>query len=504
MTDAGSVGLHRRRLIMATVILASSVYVIDVVTIAIALPHMQGTFAATPVEIAWVATSFILGATAMTVCVGWISTKLGVRRFFLISIASFMVFAVGGANAQSLGEEVVWRLLMGAAGATIHPLAQLILLNTYPKSLSGQAIAVWGTGALIIPLMALPLAGFVIDWFGWPGIFYMALPIGGLALLGTLSFVPIVEDPTPRQPIDGFGLALLIIGLGALQFALGRGARQDWFASTEIVLAMVTFALCAYAFAVNSATTKAPLLPAALFRHRNLSLGVAGVFLFGLNLTLVNLLLSLMLQNQLGYPVELSSLTLALRFVGIVIGQYLVAVLIVRMDARHLIALGAIIAASMTWLMSGWSLEISPWQIMWPLLLHGIGDGFIWMSMNPLAVGTVPVRHRPQAVPLYFLSFNIGFSTGVAGIMTYWAHSAQSNHTLLAEFITPFVSPGLRLPSQWDPIDPAAAAVLSEEIARQAAMIAYNNCFIVISLGTLLLVPLAYLMKDPGWRNVSR
>ena len=491
----------RRRLIMVTVVLGSSVYVIDLVTITIALPHMQGTFAATPVEIAWVATSFILGATAMVVCVGWLSTKVGVRRVFLVAIASFMVFAVGGASAGSLTEEIIWRLLMGAAGAAIHPLAQLILLSTYPRSQSGQAIAVWGTGALVVPLMALPVAGYVIDLFGWPAVFYMVLPIGALAVLGTLSFVPEIEDRAPQRPLDGFGLALLIIGLGALQYALSRGARQDWFASTEIVVVSMVFAGCVYFFVVHAATTRNPLLPAALFRHRNLSLGLAGVFIFGLSLTPVNLLLALMLQNQLGYPVELSALTLAPRFVGILIGQYLVAVLIVRMDARHLIAAGAIIAASMTWVMSGWSLAISPWQVMWPLVVHGIGDGFIWMSMNPLAVGTVPEHHRPQAVPLYFLSFNVGFSTGVAGIMTYWASSSQTNHTLLAEHITAFASPASALSPRWDPIDPTVVATLTEEIARQAAMIAYNNCFIVMSLGTLLLVPIAYLMRDPGWRH---
>ena len=491
----------RRRLVMVTVVLASSVYGVDVVTIAIALPNMQGTFAATPVEIAWVATSFILGATAMIVCVGWISTKIGVRRFFLIAIASFMVFAVAGANADSLTEEIIWRMLMGAAGAAINPLSQLILLSVYPRSQAGQAIAVWGTGALIVPMMALPVAGYVIDLFGWPGVFYMSLPIGALALLGTLTFVSEVKDRASQRRLDGFGLTLLIIGLGALQYGLSRGARQDWFASTEIVVVTIMFIGCAYLFAVHSATTRNPLLPAALFRHRNLSLGMAGVFVFGLTLTLVNLLLALMLQNQLGYPVELSALTLAPRFVGILIGQYLVTVLIVRMDARHLIAAGAIIAASMTWVMSGWSLAISPWQVMWPLVVHGIGDGFIWMSMNPLAVGTVPERDRPQAVPLYFLAFNIGFSTGVAGIMTYWANSSQSNHTLLAELITAFPSPASGLPPRWDPIDPMVAATLTEEISRQAAMIAYNNCFIVMSLGTLLLVPIAYLMRDPGWRH---
>jgi DHA2 family multidrug resistance protein len=165
---------------------------------------------------------------------------------------------------------------------------------------------VWGTGALVVPLKALPVAGYVIDLFGWPGVFYMSLPIGALALLGTLAVVPEVKNRAPRRRLDGFGLVLLLIGFGALQYALSRGVSQDWFASTEIVVASMVLVVCAYVFAVHCATTRDPLLPAALFRHRNLSLGLAGVFVFGLTLTLVNLLLALMRRNQLGYPAHSS------------------------------------------------------------------------------------------------------------------------------------------------------------------------------------------------------
>ena len=208
-----------------------------------------------------------------------------------------------------------------------------------------------------------------------------------------------------------------------------------------------------------------------------------------------------MLQNQLEYPVELIGLILAPRAVGILISQYAVAYLIVYVDPRRLIVGGAIICAVATWTMSGWSLDVPPWQVAWTLVLHGIGDGFIWMSLNPLAFSTLAARYRTQAVPIYYLFFNVGLSLGIAAIMTYWAQSSQSNHALLAEFITPFneFARAGRLP-----IDTAAAAMMASEIARQAAMIAYNNCFIVMSIGVLLIVPVAFLIHNPGWRPEPR
>ena len=487
----------QRVLIMFTVIMASSMYVTDLVVIGMALPHMQGTFSSTPVQISWVATAFVLGGTAMIVCVGWISARVGVRRTFTISIVSFMVLAVLAANADSLMEEVVLRLFMGMTGAPVQALAQVILLNTFPREQSGRALALWGSGVMIAPICALPLGGVVIDLFGWPGVFYMYLPTGAFALIGIVFFVPKAQSEERRE-LDWFGLATLVIAFAWLQYALSRGAREDWFESTEIIIAVVIACLSAYLFIVHTVTTKKkPLVPPEMLRDRNFALASVGGFIFGASTTPLSLLLALMLQNQLNYPVELIGLILAPRAIGILISQYAVVYLIVRMDPRYLIAGGAATCAIATWIMSGWSLNVSPWQVTWALLLHGLGDGFIWMALNPLAFSTIAARHRAQAVPLYYLSFNVGLSLGIASFMTYWAHGAQANHSLLAEFITPFN--GL-IRSNSLSEDLAAAATIADEISRQAALIAYNNCFMAMSVSILFIIPVAYLIRNPRWR----
>ena len=251
----GQLSPARRILVMTTVIMASSMYVTDLVVIGMALPHMQGTFSATPVQISWVATAFVLGSTAMIVSIGWISARVGVRRLFSVCIVAFMVLAVMAANASTLEEEVVWRLLMGIAGAPVQSLAQVILLNTYPREQSGRALALWGSGVMIAPICALPLGGMVIDVFGWPGVFYMYLPTGALALIGIFFFVPKAKTEERRE-LDWFGLATLIFTFAWLQYALSRGAREDWFESTEIIIAVLIAGYSAYLFIVHSFTTK--------------------------------------------------------------------------------------------------------------------------------------------------------------------------------------------------------------------------------------------------------
>ena len=489
-----------RVLVMATVIMASSMYVTDLVVIGTALPHMQGTFSATPVQISWVATAFVLGSTVMIVSIGWISARVGVRRMFAVCIAAFMVLAVMAASARTLEEEIAWRLLMGMAGAPVQALAQVILLNAYPREQSGRALALWGSGVMIAPICALPVGGVMIDLFGWPAVFYMYLPTGALALIGVFFFVPKAQAEERRE-LDWFGLATLIFAFAWLQYALSRGARQDWFESTEIVVAVLIAGFSAYLFIVHSLMTKKPLVPSGMFRNRNFALGTTGGFIFGASATPLSLLLALMLQNQLSYPVELIGLILAPRAVGILVSQYAVAYLIVYVDPRRLMAGGALICSLATWIMSGWSLDVSPWQVAWTIVMHSLGDGFIWMSLNPLTFSTIAARYRTQAVPIYYLSVNVGLSLGIASIMTYWAHSSQANHALLAEFITPFneLIRGAKLPS-----DTAAAAAMAGEISRQAAMIAYNNCFIVMSIGVLLVIPVAYLIRNPGSRPESK
>ena len=503
--EGGSVGRGRRVLVMAVLMIASAVFVIDLFVIGIALPHMQGTFSATPDEIAWVAIAFILGSTVMIIATGWISARIGAKRLFVISLACVMVVSVLCANAQTLEEEALWRFFMGMFGAPIYPLCQVFILNTYAREDHGQALATWGVGVMIAPVIGLPLGGLIIDLFGWPGVFYMILPLDGLALLGALAFLPRTESE-PHQRLDLFGLLLLVVTFVLLQFVLSRGARLDWFESTEIVVALVVAAVCAYLFVVHLFTSRAPLFPPEIFRIRNFSFGMLGTFAFGIVNMMVIILLPLMLQNQLRYPVDLIGLILAPRAMGTLVGQYVVAVLVTRTDPRHLVTLGVLLSAGSTWIMSGWTLEVSPWQVTWPAVIHGISAGIIWTALNSMTISTLEPRLRQHGVPMYFLSFNVGFGFGVAAILTYWVNSAQANHAMLTEHVTPFneLMRGPLLPPGWDLSDPATAATIAGEIARQAGMIAYNNCFVVMTIGVLCIIPIGYLLRNPGWRRVRR
>ena len=494
-------GRGRRMLIMGTAIVASAMYMVDLTVVGIALPYMQATFGATPDQISWVVTASVLGSTAMIVATGWLSAQIGGKRLFIISIATFMALSVLAAQARTLEEEVLWRLLMGAFGAAIVPLCQVIVMNVYPRKEHGRALAVWGVGTMAAPLIALPLGGVIIELFGWPGVFYMNLPVAGLAILSGLAFVPRAEAE-PQRSLDWFGFLLLIVIFGLLQYVLSRGARLDWLDSTVIVAALVVVAVCAYLVVVHLLTTQNPLIPPELFRDRNFTFGLIGTFVFAATNMTIIILLPLMLRNQLNYPIVLIGLIVATRNAGSIVGQYIVAYFVSRVDPRHLITFGVLTAASATWIMAGWSVDVSPWQVVWPVVLHGVSGGSLWVSFNSLTVSTLDARLRPHGVPFYYLTFNIGFSLGVAAILTYWSNSAQTNHARLAEHVTPF-NQAMRsplLPPGWDLSDPATAATLADEISRQAGMIAYINSFALVTVAALFIIPLGYLLANPGWR----
>ena len=501
-TEGPSASPQQRRLIMGTAILASAMYSGDLSVVAIAMPHMQGAFSATPDEISWVATAFVLGGSAMMVTTGWLAARVGAKRLFLISIACFASLSIMAAQATTLQEEVLFRLGMGAVGAPIQPLCQMIVMNAYPREQHGRALANWSLGIMISPIIALPASGFVIDMVGWSGVFYMTLPFGALALFGAILFVPRAQ-PEPGRGLDWLGLGLMILAFGLIQFVLSRGARLDWLDSALVVAALAIAAICVYVLVIHLVMSRTPLVPPELFRNRNFSFGLATTFVFGaVNMTII-ILLPLLQRNQLGYPVEFVGLIMALRMLGSMLGQYVVSVLITRVDPRHLITGATLCAAGSTWIMSGWSLDIAPLQILLPIALHGFSGGSTWVCLNSLTASTLETRLRPHGIPIYFLTFNVGFSFGVASILTYWANSTQANYARLNEHVNLF-NKALQMPlngaSKGGP-DPVAAAQLAGEITRQAGMIAYNNTFVVVTVASLLIIPLAYLLKDPGWRR---
>ena len=484
----------RRRLIMATTMLAASMYSLDLTVVSVALPHMQGTFSATPDQIAWVVTAFIVGATVTITLVGWLTGVLGRRRLFIFAIGAFLVITILCANAHTLEEEVLWRFLLGLNGAMIIPLSQVIAVDAYPRSQYGHALMLWSVGSVAGSIIAPPLAGYVIEAYGWPGVFYMNVPLAVLGLIGALAVVP-AESSEQRRRLDAFGLITLIVGLGAIQLLFTRGSRLDWFGSTEIIVECIVSILCLYLFLAHSATATNPFLKPEPFHDRNYAIGMFGAFIYGMLWALPTVMLPLLLQNFRGLPVEMIGILLTPRQFGYLTGSILTGFLIRHADPRLIAVAGFGLIAFSAFEMSLWSTDITLWSVAVVAFAQGVGCALAFIPFNTLAFATVTMEDRPQAVPLFYLVVNLGSSIGIASTVTYWTNHTQSTHARLIEHVSPYNPLIHTMPELWDVNRAVGISSMHAEILRQAGMIGYNQTFAVIMMAALCAAPIALLFR---------
>lgn len=486
----------QRTMIMATCMLAASIYSMNLTIVAISLPHMQGTFSATPDQISWVVTGFILGLTMMIACIGWIADQLGRKKVYLICMVAFVFASVMCGNANTLEEEVLWRFLQGVSGAGILPLSQSIILDVYPREQHSRVLGIWGLGNMVGPIIAPPIGGMITEAYSWQNVFDINIPAGLLALLGAALFVP--STPPARRELDVVGLVTLVGGLGLIQLMVNRGARLDWFESTEIVLELIAGLALLYVFVIHILTTRKPFLNPEIFRDRNFTIGIVLITSFGVFSFLPVVMLPLFMRNLMDYPVQLIGLLLVPRALGVVVGNLAVSRLVRHVDPRHLITLGLVCTMYSSWHVSTWTLDVSVWDIAVNGVFQGLGNGLIYVTVNTLTFYDLPPKHRSQAVPLFYLTFNIAASIGIAGFITYWVQSTQFNHAVLAEHISPFntlLRQGF-LPNARE-IDAARAATLNQEITRQASLIGFEISFQLVAFVALITIPAVYFMRNP-------
>jgi MFS transporter, DHA2 family, multidrug resistance protein len=486
----------QRTMIMATCMLAASIYSMNLTIVSISLPHMQGTFSATPDQVSWVVTGFILGLTMMIACIGWIADQLGRKKVYLTCMIAFIFASVMCGNAHTLEEEVLWRFLQGVSGAGILPLSQSIILDVYPREQHSRVLGIWGLGNMAGPIIAPPIGGMITEAYSWHNVFDINIPAGLLALLGAVLFVP--STPPARRELDVVGVVTLVSGLGLIQLMVNRGARQDWFESTEIILELVAGLALIYVFIIHILTTRKPFLNPEIFRDRNFSIGILLITSFGVFSFLPVVMLPLFMRNLMDYPVQIIGILLVPRALGVVIGNLTVSRLVRYIDPRHLITAGLICTMYSSWHVSTWTLDVSVWEIGINGVFQGLGNGLIYVTVNTLTFYDLPPKHRSQGVPLFYLTFNIAASIGIAGFITYWVQSTQFNHAVLAEHISPF-NELLRhgfLPHARE-MDAARAAALNQEITRQASLIGFEISFQLVSFVALITIPAVYFMRNP-------
>ncbi len=493
--DAGAGG--SRTLVTCCVMLATIMQALDTSIANVALPHMQGSLQATQDQIAWVLTSYIVAAAVATPLTGWLAERLGRKRLFLVAVVGFTFASLLCGVAETLAQMVFYRLLQGVFGAALIPLSQATLLDVYPRERHGAAMAIWGAGIVVAPILGPTLGGWLTETYSWRWVFFINLPVGVLTVAGIGLFV--AETATDRKrPFDFFGFAMLSLFIGALQMLLDRGETNDWFGATETWIELGLAITGIWVFLVHSATAEHPFVSLALFKDRNFIAGSVLMFLIGILLYGTLALLPTMLQQLMDYPVVTTGLVLGPRGLGTLVAMGVVGRLTGRVDARLILAVGFSVTAYSLWRMTGYSLGMDMWPVITITVMQGFGLGLVWVPLSAASFFTLPAHLRTEGSAFSSLVRNIGGSIGIAVGENVLVRNIQINHASIAAFANPY-NPMMQLPSvhrMWNMDTTAGLAAFNAEITRQAAMIAYIDVFKLLMILTIALIPLLLLLRD--------
>jgi DHA2 family multidrug resistance protein len=427
------------------------------------------------------------------------SARFGRKRVFMWAVVGFTITSMLCGAAQNLTQIVLFRLLQGIFGASLVPLSQSVLLDTYPREQHGSAMAMWGVGVMVGPILGPTLGGWLTEYYNWRWVFYINLPFGLLAWSGLAAYVRETEIDSKRR-FDLLGFALLGLSIGALQMMLDRGESLDWFASAEVVIEAMIAGLCFYLFIAHIFTDKEPFIEPVLFRDRNFSVGVVFIFIVGVILLATMALLPPFLQNLMGYPVVDVGYLLAPRGIGTMTAMLIVGKLSGKVDVRYKIFLGLLLTALSLWEMTRFTTDINGWDIVRTGVIQGLGLGFIFVPLSTITFSTLAPRFRNEGTALFSLTRNIGSSIGISVVITKLSQNVQANHAALADYINPF-NLALRRAVEagaYDLNSTAGLVAINAEVTRQAATLAYLQDFRLMMWVALAALPLILLLRAPS------
>ena len=465
----------------------------------VALPYMQGSLSASYDQITWVLTSYVIAAAIMTAPVGWLAARFGQKNLYLVSVIGFTVASMACGVATSLYGMVLDRLIQGVFGAALVPLSQGTMLNIYPAEKRGSAMAIWGMGVMVGPILGPTLGGYLTELYNWRYVFYVNLPIGVVAAIGLWLFLP-AERPQSSLRFDWFGFTALAVGLAGLQLVLDRGETKDWFGSTEIIVEAVMTAAGFYLFLVHMLTAERPFITPSIFRDRSFALSTVVMFAVGMVLFASSALLAPWLEDLGNYPVETAGLLLAPRGVGTMLAMLVAGRLDGRIDPRAVMGFGVLLLWWSFRRLASWTPAVDEIALAINTMVQGAGLGFVFVPLNVVAFGTLPVRLRYEGTALISLLRNIGSAVGISVFETLQVSGTKVEHSVLAPFASPLnrVLEGSALVAQqFAPGTQHGAALLETMITYQAQVISYDNDFWLMGTLSLVILLLLPLMRRP-------
>ncbi|MGN6367188.1 MAG: DHA2 family efflux MFS transporter permease subunit [Phycisphaerae bacterium] len=488
-------------LITVAVMLGTFMEVLDTSVANVALPHIAGNLSASIDEATWVLTSYLVSNAIVLPATGWLSRTFGRKNFllfcvFLFTFASFLCGA-----ATTLPILVAARILQGVGGGALQPIAQAILLESFPPAKRGLAMAAYTLGIVFAPIIGPTLGGWITDNYSWRWVFYINIPVGAMALFMIWS---LIEDPphiknAVMTKIDYWGFGLLAVWLATFQIVLDKGQQDDWFGAVWIRWFTLISAAAFIAFVVRELMADEPIVNLRVLKNRNLLIGVAIVTVVGMVLYGTTALIPEFLQGSMGYTALQSGLTVSPRGIGSITAILIVSRLVGKIDSRVLIAAGLAILAWSSWSLGLVDLQVSSESITWPIILNGAAISMLFVPLSVTSTATLKIEELGNATGLYNLMRNLGGSVGISLTTTLLARESQSHQTVLAQHMTPY-SPAFNAKvyalSMGQPqYMPRAFGMIYHELVSQATVMAFVSNFRMMAILCVCGLPLVAMLK---------
>jgi DHA2 family multidrug resistance protein len=496
-------------LIAAAVMLATVLEVLDTSVANVALPYIAGNLSASTDEATWVLTSYLVSNAIVLPMTGWLSGFFGRKRFLIGCIVIFTLASAACGMATELGFLILARVVQGAAGGALQPLSQAILMESFPPAKRGVAMAVFGMGVVVAPIIGPVLGGWITDSYSWRWIFYINVPIGIIAVLMSQAFV---EDPPYLRAaherrgghIDYIGFGVMAIWLATLQIILDRGQQDDWLSAVWIRWASGISLVSMVAFIAWELQTPHPLVNLRVMKNRNFAIGTLLITVVGIVLYSTTALLPLFLQSLMGYPALNSGMAISPRGMGAVLSLMVVGRLVGVVDTRLLIGAAFCLLSYACWVFGRINLEIATVNVMWPNILSGIAMAGVFVPLTTTSMGSLPKEEMGNAAGIFNLARNIGGGMGISLTTTLVARGTQAHQALMVGQLSPFrpefqqyLQKTTGALAQYS--DPASAqqqayGLLYGMMQQQANLFAYVDTFRLLAFLCLLCVPVAFLL----------
>ncbi len=486
----------RRWLITITVMAATLIQVLDTTIVNVALPHMQGSLNASPDQSTWILTSYLVASAIFMPMTGYFTDLLGRKKYLLISIIGFTVTSAFCGAATSIAAIVIFRLLQGVFGAGLVPLSQAILTDIFPANERGKAMAIWGSGVMVGPILGPTLGGYLTEVANWRWTFYINVPIGIMAAVMVWRFVP--DTLKKFRPLNKLGLLFMVLTIGAAQYVLDRGNQQDWLSAVDIRVSVMLMVIGLAGFIHYGLRAKSnPVFPLQIFRDRNFILSSVLMIVLGVGMYGSMVIQPQMLESVLNYPVLTAGLVMAPRGIAGMVGMVIVSKLINKVDPRWLVIGGILLSVVGVGATTYYPQNVNIFWLTWPMLLQGFGLGMIFVPLTTVGFATLPAALRVEAAGLFSLVRTFGSAVGISVTTTFFTRHLQMAWNQVGGSIQPF-NPALYdyLQSMHLTLQqPEAVLRLATELNNQAFMLSLVNTFAFTMWGFLVMLPVVLLLK---------